>query len=95
MKSNIKHHLVLFLHKDHRTKCPPCFEAYKTLESMKGNFKRKGVSYEKIEDDSFQDIFKTETLPVLRIEDKSPRHYYGPREIRTQMQDFKSKYLNN
>nr|QBM01387.1 hypothetical protein [uncultured archaeon] len=95
MKSNVKPHLVLFLHKDHRIKCPPCFEAYKTLEGMKGNFKRRGISYEKIEDDSFQDIFKTEALPVLRIENKFPKHYSGPLEIRTQMQEFKSKYLNN
>lgn len=91
MKSNIKSNLVLFLHEDHRIKCPECFETYKLFEGMKKHFKKKGIPYEKIEDDSFQDIFKTDAFPILRIETMPPKHYSGLGEIK----DFASEYLNN
>ncbi len=90
VKAKIGPSLVLFLHED-MERCFECCSAYKLLGRMEGHFKRKGISLQRITDDSFQNIFVNEKFPLLRIESMPPRHYSGVKEI----QDYILAYGRN
>lgn len=88
MKSNI----ILFLH-DEKNKCYECLEVERLFERISTRLKKKGVLLNKIEDSSFEEIFRNEKLPILRIERMPPEHYSGLQEIHDYI--LQSKYINN
>jgi hypothetical protein len=83
-----KSNLIFFIHEDGK-KCTECLEVGKLVDEMRNVFKKKKIGMQMIADNSYEGVFRTERLPLLRIDAMPPKHYSGLSEIRDYLSSCK------